>query len=89
MVGGDVDVATEALYCGSGDGRLTLPNVMLAEEELPVEVADVDGVKVDLRKGRAGALRGRKPKGVVEDKSDIFAALSQMYSPPRCCEIPT
>lgn len=43
---GDLDSFHSLLYKGSGDLCLWLANISLAEEELPVQVGDVDGIFV-------------------------------------------
>lgn len=48
MGGRDLDVRIELLGCLLGDKRLASLHVLLLEQELSVQVAEVDGVEINL-----------------------------------------
>lgn len=54
MVRDDFDIGIEEQGTLPGHLRLALTHVLLVEQELPVEIADVDGVQIDLGMERGG-----------------------------------
>lgn len=50
MVGNYLDIRIEAQRTLPGHLRFALAHVLLVEQELPVEIAHIDGVQVDLKR---------------------------------------